>query len=198
VIKIQEAAYKRLQSIAQIAANPSEDELLTYGISQLEQQRQRMREADAAAYAYRWDAVIVQVSSLVVLLSAALLLMSVVAKLVQRWFSNAPLRRFRSVLSASGSVGAFGLLLGSVTLYVSYQPYAEAFSAFMAKSGAEQLRLLDIFLALPHAGFMAFPFLESPFLDVYLWCAFIAVSSTALVFAATRLLRKGPRLHQAA
>jgi hypothetical protein len=192
VTAFQLEAYRRMQTLAERSGNLAESNLLSYEIQQLNRQRVRRGERQEAFDAYRWVGAIVQASFLVVVFSAGLTLLWAGSKLSRRFIGRLRTGYWPSLFSWAATVGATGLLFGTLTLYLSYQPYAGIFNEFMASTGAGQFRSLGhVWSLMWPAGWLQ-PLSDD--LRVYFWYAFIGFATCVLIFVLGRMLRKDLRL----
>ena len=85
-----------------------------------------------------------------------------------------------------GCAGVIGLLLSSVTLYLSYRPYAEIIRAYLRDGDSSRLRRLEMFFNyLDYSGFYALPTSL-----IYFWIGVIALCAVALIFTTVHFIAK--------
>lgn len=192
VVTPQLEAYRRLQTLAELRGDLAESDLLAYEIRQLQRQLREIKETSAASGAFRVLAVIVQVATFIVLISLGMILFWLIGKCVLRSFSGSAMPGWRFLCSLMGMVGVMGLLFGLLTLYLSYQPYSEAFKNFMESKGTSQFRtfhfIFATFWVLPGAMERVW---YSHVLGVYFWSGFIAIGTGLVILVLGRMIKKG-------
>lgn len=197
--RVQQEAYKRLASLSGKVANKEQAELYAALADQAGQVQRagrvsllnRFRGGDVS----RWNAFLIRLSGLVLLLCGACLVLCVIGLLVRdRSFKLASLQPGRLAVSL-GFGAAVGLLLSSVVLFVSYWPYSEVVQRFLRTGDNGGLPELSTFLddaQLP-LGSQFNPgsgFLGSQMAAFYFWFAVAVLCLLALLFVVWRFQRR--------
>ena len=143
-------AYQRLARLSEAEGNHAE---AAFYASLKEQEAQATQKALAALRGEsrgsdlsHWNAFLVRLSGLVLLLSSGLVLICALGVVIRS--KSLQLSAIRSSPSslAVGFAGAMGALLSSAVLYVSYRPYSEILQRFVSKGDEGGLSELSNFL----------------------------------------------------
>jgi hypothetical protein len=152
-----------------------------------------------------WNALVVEASDVVMLVSFCLLLISLTVVLARSWTLKPSGLRMGSVATAAGFLGSASLLVSSVTLYVAYRPYAAIYTRFLRTGDTSQLATLRDFLEytrLPigtqmhrpipgHHGMLVFsPYVSTHAFSFDFWLAVTVLGVATLAAIATRGLLK--------
>ncbi|MGB6199579.1 MAG: hypothetical protein WBF35_08535 [Candidatus Acidiferrales bacterium] len=136
----------------------------------------------------RWDATVVRISGLLMLVSFALMLIGVVGTIGNaRSLRMSELRAHRAGITVSAA-GAIALLCSSLTLSVSYRPYGEIFKNFLLTGDDSHMTNFWQFLYFTEVP----PGVGSSYgmeFAYRFWIAVIALCAIALVFVALKFLR---------
>ena len=162
-----------------------------------------------------WNALVVEISDAAMLLSGFLLLFAFMAVLAKSRSLKPQKLRMGTVTTGVGFLGAVGLLVSSVTLYVVYRPYASIYTRFLRTGDASQLKILRDFLEItrtpigtqiyrftagPHGPALFEPYISVHAFTFYFWLAVTVVGvATLAVLGGRHLLRRfRPRADAAA
>jgi len=152
-----------------------------------------------------WNALVVEISDAAMLASAFLLLLSLLAVLARSRSFNPRKLRVGLVATGLGLLGAAGLLVSSITLYVVYSPYAAIYTRFLETGDDSQLKFLREFLELtrspigtqiyrfrptPHGPAFVGPYITENAFAFYFWLAVTVLGLVSLAVIAGRHLRK--------
>ena len=152
-----------------------------------------------------WNALAVEIADAAMLASAFLLLISLLAVLARSRSFNPRKLRVGLVATGLGLLGAAGLLVSSITLYVVYSPYAAIYTRFLETGDTSQLKFLREFLELtrspigtqiyrfrptPHGPAMVGPYIAVHEFTFYFWLAVTVLGLSSLALIAGRHLRK--------
>lgn len=178
--------------------NLSERDLLSYEILRLKQQQSGFKGESTRANLLGVDAEVVQFSSLLVLCSACLILFWAAWKVVRRRILRVNAFFWDSMFSRAGIFGAFCLLLGTLAIYRSYLPFAEAYRSFVLSHGSGGFASVNLAFGtlwiipgrMQHVWY-------SNVLGLYFWCGFLIFPLLALVIVAARRIKKDFRFHTA-
>jgi len=152
--EIQGEAYQRLQALSEKAGNYDQTTLFSY-LAQQAQQRSDGSRAELAWFRFsRRNAWAVQSSGLLVLVFGALILVWGLYAVARRWLIPTTLAGARSGMMVAGLLGAVGFCLSSISLYVSYRPYAEIFNDFVLYGNVPRFESLWFFLGLVEPPFL--------------------------------------------
>lgn len=142
-----------------------------------------------------WNALVVEASDVVMLASFCTLLIALIVVLVQSRTLKPTGLRVGLVATALGFLGSVGLLLSSVTLYVTYRPYAAIYSRFLETGDTSQLKNLRDFIGftrspigtqfyrhgpLDYWGVVFSPYISAPDFTFYFWLAVTVLSLASL------------------
>jgi uncharacterized RDD family membrane protein YckC len=192
-VVLQREAYQRLESVAARSNRPGERALLAYQIEILNPPHQELRDNGFWIDVYQWNAEVGQISFLVLLVSVILLAAWGLYFAARRFRASAASGRLEGLIRASGFAGELGLVVSSLTLYLSYHPYAQLFERFAQGSGAAQSDWLMTFW-----GFAEVPWaVNGMFSDGFWWFALLALAACLLAFEIFRIA-SGPRPSRAA
>jgi hypothetical protein len=206
VLRVQQEAYKRLASLSEKGANKEQAALYVALADQAGQaqkgefvsMRKRLRGGDVS----HWNAFLVRLSGLVLLFCGALLVFCLFGVLVRsRSFKLASLQPGHLTLSI-GFGAAFGSLLSSTILFVSYRPYSELLQRFLRTGDEAGLSELSGFLGdvqLPLGSQLSAGswYVGSQKAVFYFWFGVVALCTLALLFVLWRF-RHRPRVAAAA
>ena len=128
-----------------------------------------------------WNAQLAGLSGIVMFFCAGAVLMCVIVTIARSGSIQPGKLRASSITMALGYGGVFGLLLASITLYLSYRPYAEIVRAYVRDGDPSRLFTLNVFfIHLYGEAFRSFP--------EYFWTGVITLGVVVLVFMAVRLI----------
>ncbi|HEV2246847.1 MAG TPA: hypothetical protein VGW37_09370 [Terriglobia bacterium] len=162
-----------------------------------------------------WNALVVEISDAAMLAFVFLLLISLLVVVARsRTFKPCKLR-VGPVATGLGLLGAAGLLVSSITLYVVYRPYAAIYARFLDTGDASQLKILRDFVELtrlpigtqiyrfrptPHGPTFLGPYIAVHDFTFYFWLAVTVLGLASLAVIAGWHLRKrlGRRVSAAA
>ncbi len=177
-------AYQKLASVAERSGHPDERALLAYQVESLSPPRQLPHDNGFLIDVYLWNAEIGMVSMLVLLFSAILLAGWGLSVPARRFWAGTGSGRLGGFYRASGFAGALGLLVSSLTLYLSYHPYAELFGRFAKGRGAADAGSLMAFW-----GFAEIPWaLNGMFSRDFWWLALLILAAFLLGFEILRIV----------
>jgi hypothetical protein len=186
-------AYQKLESVAERSGHPDERALLAYQVESLSPPRQLPHYNGFWIGVYLWNAEIGMVSMLVMLFSGILLVGWGLYLLGRRLRAGAGSGRLGGFFRASGFAGGLGLLVSSLTLYLSYHPYAELFGHFGKGRGAADAGSLMAFW-----GFAEIPWaLNGMFSRDFWWLALLVLAACLMAFEAFRIVSANSRRHAA-
>ena len=158
-----------------------------------------------------WNAMVVEASDVAMLASFFLLLIPLVVVLARSRTLRPSKLRIGPVPTALGFLGSVGLLVSSVTLYVTYRPYAAIYGRFLQTGDTSQLATLREFLGFtrtpigtqlyrftptPHGPAFFGPYISPHEFTFYFWLAVTVLGATTLAAIAGWHLRK--RVHRRA
>jgi hypothetical protein len=145
-----------------------------------------------------WNAFLVRLSGLGILICAALLFLCALGIVIRnRSLRLASLHPSRLTLTL-GFVAAVGSLLSSAILFVSYRPYSEIFRRFLSKGDAAGLSELSNFLRdaqrpLGSRFSLGTWYVSSSMMVFYFWFAVTVLCALALALAIFRHYQTRPR-----
>jgi hypothetical protein len=152
-----------------------------------------------------WNALVVEASDVVMLASFCLLLIALIVVFAQSGTLKLRKLRIGPVTTGVGLLGAAGLLVSSITLYVAYRPYAAIYSRFLQTGDTSQLKTLRDFLGftrspigtqfyrpgpLDYWGVVFSPYISAPDFTFYFWLAVTVLGVATLAAIAARHLLK--------
>ena len=158
-----------------------------------------------------WNALVVELSDAGLLASAFLLLVVFLVVLVKNRSLNPRKLRMGPATTGGGLLGAAGLLVSSITLYVVYRPYAAIYARFLQTGDTSQLKILRNFLELtrtpigtqiyrfrptPHGPAFVGPYVSSVDFTFYFWLTVTVLGIATLAAITGWHLRK--RAHRRA
>jgi hypothetical protein len=152
--EIQAKAYQQSRALSEKAGNYDQTTLFSY-LAQQSQQRIRDFPRGVAWLRFsRGNAWAVQRSGLLVLVFGALILVWGLYAVARRWLIPTTLAGARSGMMVAGLLGAVGFCLSSISLYVSYRPYAEIFNDFVLYGNVPEFESLWFFPGLVEPRFL--------------------------------------------
>jgi hypothetical protein len=186
---LQREAYARLESVAARAGQSEEQGLLAYQMEVLSPRYQGLFDNGFWIDVYAWNAEAGQISLLVLFLSGILLAGWVVWLAARRIRARNTGGRFETLLRASGFAGGVGLLVSSLTLYLSYHPYAELFNRLARSNDVSDAQWLISFF-----GFAEVPStLNRMFTPSFWWSALLVFAGCLLAIEVYRFFAsRGP------
>ncbi|HEX5412354.1 MAG TPA: hypothetical protein VFZ27_10895 [Terriglobia bacterium] len=156
-----------------------------------------------------WNALVVEIADAAMLASAFLLLISLMVVLARSRTFNPRKLRLGRVPTVVGMLGAAGLLVSSITLYVAYRPYAAIYTRFLDTGDTSQLKILREFVELtrspigtqfyhfrptPRGPAMVGPYITVHAFTFYFWLAVTVLGLASLaVIGGKYLLRRSHR-----
>ena len=187
--ELQEA-YKRLEALSEKEGNNAEAAFYASLADQLGQDAEK--ELTSRLNSFRgsdlshWNAFLVRLSGLTMLLCGGLLTTCALAVIVRgRSLRLSSLLPSRLTLTL-GFGGAVGLLLSNAMLYVSYRPYAEILQRFIRNGDESGLSELSDFLASTRVPLGAQGFIHVWEFVFYFWFGITLLCILALLLAALR------------
>lgn len=181
--RIQIAAYEHLSGLAEKSGNADESALLKYQVAQ--SRRYKRSEDMVAAQAYRWYAMVTQVSFLILSVAGAMVVAWGLYEAARRRKPALQTTRLDGLMRMAGMIAAAVVFACCVALYVSYRPYAERFSQFTSNRAFSDFSTLRVFL-----NFGWFPasvgrLWNGSVIQLYFW--WIVVAGSVLVLAGISL-----------
>jgi hypothetical protein len=157
-----------------------------------------------------WSALTVELSDAGMLASACLLVIALIVVFAQSGTLKPHKLRIGPVPTGVGLLGAVGLLVSSVTLYVAYSPYAAIYTRFLQTGDTSQLKILSDFLGftrspigtqayrpdtLVHGHTMLVPYISTHTFTFYFWLVVtvLGVATLAAIGGWHLLKRSHPR-----
>jgi hypothetical protein len=143
-----------------------------------------------------WNALVVEISDAAMLASFCLLLIALIVVLARSRTLRPSKLRIGPVATALGFLGSVGLLVSSVTLYVTYRPYAAIYTRFLQTGDTSQLKILGEFLdatrtpigtqinrfrPTPHGLAFVAPYVSAVDFTFYFWLAVTVLGVATLV-----------------
>jgi hypothetical protein len=193
-MRIRTAAYERLLSLAEKSGNQDESAHLKYLLAEMRKERGRGVTAEEvlAEQGWRWYAMIVQVSFLVLLVAGVIVLAWALHEAARRFVPRFRIARLDTPVRVIGAMASLVMFAASVSLYVSYRPFAELFSQ-VARLRVPGFRPLSVFF-----NFVYVPSDVSRFWsEAYLWWAVIVCGTVALAAIALRNIARLRHPHPA-
>lgn len=190
---IQSEAFMRLRPLAEKTHDRNASALLAMQSDELRQVQEKMSNQPNWIAVFVGNAMVGQTASLGMLVSLGLLLAVSMVWLLRR-VRPAPSQGSSWFLTFAGTGGAVGLVLSSLTLYLSYKPFADVFARFIESSGTGEARSLFAFYAL---GYL--PVLFNGLFDPQskLWYFLLAGAAILLMDELLRVIRSSPKLSMA-
>ncbi|HKN76758.1 MAG TPA: hypothetical protein VJW94_16385 [Candidatus Acidoferrum sp.] len=195
-------AYGRLAALSQTEGNGEAASFYTSLADQFdkseEKERTFMRNRAGGTDVSLWNAFLVRLSGLAILLCAALVFLCALGVVIRnRSLRLASLHPSRLTLALC-SGAAIGSLLSSAILFVSYWPYSEIFRRFLSKGDDAGLSELSIFLRdvqrpLGSRYSLGTWIVSSSMAVFYFWLAITIVCALALLIAVFRHFQTRPR-----
>jgi hypothetical protein len=187
--ELQEA-YKRLEALSEKEGNRAETAFYASLADRLDQDAEKeltsWRNSFRSSGLSHWNAFLVRLSGLTMLLFGGLLTTCALAVIVRgRSLRLSSLLPSRPTL-ALGFGGAIGLLLSSAMLYVSYRPYAEILQRFIRNGDESGLPELSNFLASTQVPLGARGFLPLWDFVFYFWFGVTLLCILALLLVVLR------------
>jgi len=205
--KEMKEAYSRLGALSETEGNGEAASFYTSLAGQLdkseENERKLMRSRFEGSDVSLWNAFLVRLSGLGILICATLLSLCALGVVIRsRSVRLASLHPSRLTL-ALGFGAAIGSLLSSAVLFVSYRPYSELFQRFLSKGDDAGLSELSNFLRdVQHPLGSRFSlgtwYVSSSMMVFYFWFAVTILCALALLIAVFRHFQTRPRAHAAA
>ncbi len=191
-IILQREAYQKLESVAARAGRPDVRALLGYEIELLSPRHEGFRNWGLGLNVYSWNAEAGQLSLLALLLSIILLAGWALYFAGRSISGRTAGGRLEIFFRASGLAGGLGLLASSLTIYISYHPFAALFSQFMQGSGAANADWFNAFWSFAVLHWT----LADIFSGAYVWTAVLALLACVLVIAIYRVFASRGPAHQ--
>jgi hypothetical protein len=205
--KEMKEAYGRLAALSQTEGNGQAASFYTSLADQFDKaadkQRLLLRNRFRGSDVSLWNAFLVRLSGLAILLCAALLFLCALGVVIRnRSLKLASLHPSRLTLALC-SGAAIGALLSSAILFVSYRPYSELLQRFLNKGDDAQLPELAAFLRdtqrpLGSQFSMGTWYISSSMMVFYFWFAVTILCALALLIAVFRHFQTRPRASAAA
>ena len=153
-----------------------------------------------------WNALVVEASDVAMLASFCILLTALMVVLARNRALNSRKLRIGPVTTGLGLLGAAGLLVSSITLYVSYRPYGAIYARFLQTGDTSQFEILRDFLGftrspigtqfyrlgpLDYWGVVFSPYISAPDFTFYFWLAVTVLGvATLAVIGGWHLLKR--------
>lgn len=205
--KEMKEAYSRLGALSQTEGNGEAASFYTSLADQLdkseENERKLMHSRFEGSDVSLWNAFLVRLSGLGILICATLLSLCALGVVIRnRSLRLASLHPSRLTL-ALGSGAAIGSLLSSAVLFVSYRPYSELFQRFLGKGDDASLSELSNFLRdaqhpLGSRFSLGTWYVSSSMMVFYFWFAVTILCALALLIAVFHHFQTRPRANAAA
>jgi hypothetical protein len=196
---LQAMAYKQLQRLSSQGGNASEAALFGYLAAKFDPvPEMRARRAGSAVFAqeiFRRNAAVLQISSLMMFLFSALLVIAAPVLMIRSSrVARTAAPRAVSAATAMALISAVGLLVSCATLYLTYRPYWYIFQRAVLTGDASQNRDLLLLLMAARAPFGLAPYGRlSLNLPVYFWASVILLGIIGLILILLRHFRVPPR-----
>jgi hypothetical protein len=200
--KEMKEAYGRLAALSQTEGNGQAASFYTSLADQFDKaadkQRLLLRNRFRGSDVSLWNAFLVRLSGLGILICAALLILCALGVVIRnRSLRLASLHPSRLTLALC-SGAAIGSLLSSAILFVSYRPYSELLRRFLNKGDDAQLPELAAFLRdtqrpLGSQFSMGTWYISSSMMVFYFWFAITILCALALLIAIFRHFQTRPR-----
>lgn len=204
---LQAMAYKELEALSEKEGNSREAALFRYFAAKFDPVRgeqARLEDWLLSRDIVLRNAAVLQISSLAMLIFAALLALAAGVLLwASRRGAHLGIQRAQAAGTLVGLTSAVGLLLSSATLYLTYRPYWYIFQSISLHPGQQSRDLLDFLSYTKMPPWFSFPphgglFLYSPsrpgFL-VYFWTGVTLLGLMGLALIAARHLMGRPHAH---
>jgi hypothetical protein len=148
---LQAMAYRQLQVSSEKGGNETEAALFGYLAAKFDPVKGEHAgfpgESAFGPYTSRWNAAVVEISGLMILIFSGLVVIAASILIVgSRRVSRPAAQRARPVATMVVLTSAVGLLFSSVTLYLTYRPYWYIFQIAILHGGRSQTRDLREFL----------------------------------------------------
>jgi hypothetical protein len=205
--KEMKEAYSRLESLSQTEGNAEASSFYASLADQFDKseakERAFLRNRSGGSDVSLWNAFVVRLSGLAILICAALLFLCALGVVIRnRSLRLASLHPSRLTLVLC-SIAAIGSLLSSAILFVSYRPYCELFQRFLNKgddAGLSELSnfLRDVQLPLGSRFSLGTWYVSSSMMVFYFWFAVTILCVLALLIAVFRHFQTRPRASAAA
>lgn len=193
---LQAMAYKQLRALSEREGNSGEAALFAYlgrKFDPVTGGRERQREWVFGSYISRRNAAVLQFSSLLMLIFAALLVVAASVLIAGNRQRERSRQSKRGVTVFVALTSAVGLLLSSATVYLTYRPYWYIFQSAILKGETNQTDDLRSFLAATHALPGIKPYGDSSLrLPVYFWTGVLLLALAALILILLRNFRGRP------
>ena len=190
VQRVDQEAYKRIASLSEKGTNKEQAQLYTALADQADltekAEMSAMRSRFSGGEVSQWNALLVRLSGVALLFSAALLLTCLVGVIVRGKSLRLAALRPSGLTLALGLCGAIGALLSSAMLYAGYRPYSEILKRFIAKGDEAGLPELSTFLGATQVPLGAHGYLGVYNAVFYFWLAVALVCAVALFLAVLR------------
>jgi len=199
---LQSTAYQQLQAVSDKDGNHPEAAHFAYLVAMFNprrvQQEWLLRDVGGQDVS-RWNALVVTVSGLMMLIFAGWVVVAALILILRRRGTAPNDLRAKRMAAKLSLTGAVGLFLSSAMLYVTYHPYAEIFDRIL-KGDRSRISDLQFFLGYTHelpftsAGTAwPNPFHNSLNFVLYFWLAVIVFGLMGLLIVAIRHFRSHPR-----
>jgi hypothetical protein len=190
---LQLDAFERLRVLTEKKHNPEAGALIA---AQSEELRLLQRSITAGGNsnwmpAYR-NASVSQAASLGALVSLGLLLAAGLIWLLRRLRPAAAAPRPSRILALGAVAGAAGLAASSLTIYLSYKPFADVFSRFLQSKGMNGAEALYAFYGFADVDI---PYLNRLIWDVHssFWYLLLTAAGVLMLVELSRIIRGSPK-----
>jgi hypothetical protein len=170
---LQAGAYKRLQALSEKEASAAEAALFGYLAGRFDRAsgewRGALRRRLYGEVVSRWNASVVQVSGLMMIVFSGLVVMGALALITLLRGTRPGVARAKRVAAVVGFTGATGLLLSSAALYVTYRPYWVIFQRAILTGDRSQADDLASFFEHTQLLFGFHLIFQRAYFPFYLW-----------------------------
>lgn len=180
--------YNRLAGLYQKQGDANQAQLFTFLSSSIDAARRQDSDASRTLWANesieRWNANILQLSGVILLLCACMLVGCAIVTVAKSRTLNLSKLRVSTAIWALSLASAIGLLFSSVTLYLSYRPYDAIVHAFIRNGDRTRMQALSLFL-----GQVASPIGDGMLYKdagIVFWSGLIALCAVALIVVAAK------------
>jgi hypothetical protein len=200
--KEMKEAYNRLAALSQTEGNAEAASFYTSLADEFdkseEKERAFMRNRAGGSDVSLWNAFLVRLSGLAILLCTALLFICALGVVIRNRSLKLTSLHPSGLTLALGFAAAIGSLLSSAILFVSYRPYSELFQRFLSKGDDASLSELSNFLRdaqhpLGSRFSLGTWYISSSMMVFYFWLAVTIVCALALLIAVFRHFQTRPR-----
>ncbi|HEY2546903.1 MAG TPA: hypothetical protein VGI46_12620 [Candidatus Acidoferrum sp.] len=193
--------YKHLEMLSERSGNKTDAAFYSALSEQIdlaaERQLASWRKASRGSRVSSWNAFLVKLSGMLMLLFSAVLLLCVFGVMIRGRSIKLPSLRPSSMTLALGFGSAVGVLLSSAVLFVSYWPYSELLQSFLRNGDESGIPELSNFLGIAQVPLGTGGFLGVSNAVFHFWFGVIVLCVVTLLFVLWRF-RHRPRVAAAA